>query len=129
MEPRDLIQRSKDILSKHYGDRFAGLVLYGSEARGESRPDSDIDFLVLLKGSFNRLTEIRALVDLLYPLQLDFDRLISARPASIQDYTEERLALYRNAKSEGMEIRNTLVSMKLLMRSTLQIRSSCRFTR
>ena len=34
MDP--IIQKCKEILEKYYGDRFAGLILYGSQARGQA---------------------------------------------------------------------------------------------
>ena len=104
METINVIHRSKEILAAHYGDRLADLILYGSEARGEATANSDIDLLVLLKEPFNRLKELCAIVDLLYPVQLESDRLISARPAWIEDYFEGRLMLYRYAKSDGVVV-------------------------
>jgi len=50
MDRQDLLREVKQRLQEAYGQRFKGLVLYGSEARGEARPDSDYDFLVLLEG-------------------------------------------------------------------------------
>lgn len=35
----------------HYGDELLSLVLYGSVVRGTFRPTSDVDLLVLLRGS------------------------------------------------------------------------------
>ena len=32
-----------------YGDRLTQMVIYGSQARGDAHPDSDIDVLVILK--------------------------------------------------------------------------------
>ena len=48
MDP--IIQKCKEILEKHYGDQFAGLILYGSQAHGQAEAGSDIDLLVLLRG-------------------------------------------------------------------------------
>jgi len=53
IEPLDtstLLARIKSRLHAVYGDRLRGVVLYGSEARGEATPDSDVDILVLLTG-------------------------------------------------------------------------------
>ena len=36
-----------------YGERLVKLILYGSRARGDARPWSDIDVLVVLKGPVN----------------------------------------------------------------------------
>jgi hypothetical protein len=43
-------------------------------------------------------------VDVLYPIQIESERLISAKPVSIKDYEAGKISLYRNAKREGMII-------------------------
>ena len=45
-----LLRQIHSIISPVYGERLAGTVLYGSEARGTAQPDSDIDVLILLSG-------------------------------------------------------------------------------
>jgi len=50
MDMKQFLKQAKVRLENVYGDRFHGLLLYGSEARGEAEPDSDIDLLVLLDG-------------------------------------------------------------------------------
>ena len=97
-----LIQRIRQYLRARYGARFAGVVLYGSEARGDAHAGSDLDLLVLLHGSFDYFDELRAIIDVLYPLQLESDRLISARPARVEEFEAGRLQLYRNARCEGV---------------------------
>ena len=91
-------------LTSFYGDRLVRVILYGSEARGEAKPGSDIDLLVLLRGPFDRFDELRTIVDLLYPLQLASDRLISARPVSVEDYEHGTIQLYRNARADGIAV-------------------------
>ena len=58
-----LVRRLKARLAEAYGPRFAGLVLYGSYARGEAGPDSDVDLLVVLNGPVDRWAEIERLLD------------------------------------------------------------------
>jgi predicted nucleotidyltransferase len=101
---KKVVRQCKKVLAQHYGDRFAGLVLYGSVARGHADAGSDIDLLVLLRGSFDTFKELRQIVDLLYPLQVESERLISAKPVPVDDFEHGRLQLYRNAKREGLLI-------------------------
>jgi uncharacterized protein len=100
----DIIERCKKTLEAHYGVRFAGLMLYGSMARDEAKADSDIDLLVLLNGPIDYFQELRTLTDLLYPIQLVSDRLISAKPADVDEYKRGSLQLYRNAAREGIKV-------------------------
>ncbi len=100
----DIVARCKKTVEEHYGARFAGLVLYGSMARGEARANSDIDLLVLLNGPIDYFQELRTLTDLLYPLQLVSHRLLSVKPAAIDEYESGGLQLYRNAAREGISV-------------------------
>jgi predicted nucleotidyltransferase len=97
-----VVQECKTRLKSHYGARFRGLVVYGSVARKQSTPGSDIDLLVLLTGPFNYFDEVRQIIDLLYPIQLESDQLVSAKPVSLDDYERGRIQLYRTAKREGV---------------------------
>ena len=99
---RDIVKGCKTLLERHYGARLKGLVLYGSIARDQAEPESDIDLLVLLSEPFDYFIELRRIVDILYPLQLETDRLISAKPVSLEDFEQGRFQLYRNAKREGV---------------------------
>ena len=91
-------------LEQHYGEELAGMVLYGSVARGAEDEESDIDLLVLLKSEFDRWQEIQAITDVLFPVQMKCDRYISAKPVAAADYREGRLAFLRRAKAEGVRL-------------------------
>jgi predicted nucleotidyltransferase len=101
---QSIMEQCKQVLEKHYGSRFAGLLLYGSMARNQADTSSDIDLLVLLSKPFNYFQELRTIVDLLYPLQMESERLISAKPALVDEFEEGDLQLYRNAKREGVSV-------------------------
>jgi predicted nucleotidyltransferase len=71
-------------------------------ARGQAENFSDIDLLVLLKEPFNYFQELRTIVELLYPMQLESECLISAKPAAKEEFDSGKILLYRLAKREGL---------------------------
>jgi len=80
------------------------LILYGSAARNQASAGSDIDLLVLLSKPFDYFRELHQIIDLLYPIQLESDQLISAKPAAFDDFEQRAIQLYRNAKREGLAV-------------------------
>jgi len=102
MEVAEVVKRCKMALESYYGSQFKGLILYGSVARDQAAPASDIDLLVLLNQPFDYFRELRRIVELLYPIQLESERLLSAKPALVDDFEHGVLALYRNARREGV---------------------------
>jgi len=53
-----------------------------STAQDTANAQSDIDLLVVLQGPFEHARELRRIVDLLYPVQLETERVISAKVPS-----------------------------------------------
>ncbi|MCS7304220.1 MAG: nucleotidyltransferase domain-containing protein [Thermoguttaceae bacterium] len=100
----DILQKCKQILQTHYQSRFRGLILYGSLARQEAVHASDIDLLVLLDGPIDYFQELWTIVGLLYPVQLESERLISAKPVLLEEFEQGRIQLYRQAKREGVRL-------------------------
>jgi len=90
------------VLESYYGPQFKGLILYGSMARNQASPASDIDLLVLLGQPFDYFRELRRVIELLYPIQLESDQLISAKPAPLDDFEHGSIQLYRSARREGV---------------------------
>lgn len=99
-----ILEKCKEILSHYYGSRLKGIILYGSAARGDAVPSSDIDLLVLLSAPVDYFAELRQIVDLLYPIQLESEQLISAKPALASDFEMGSISLYRNARREGVAV-------------------------
>jgi predicted nucleotidyltransferase len=73
-------------------------------ARKEAGPESDIDLLILLSPPFDYFAELSQIVDVLYPVQLESEQLISAKPALASDYEVGSISLYRNARREGVVV-------------------------
>ena len=99
-----ILKKCKATLAKYYGDRLKGVILYGSMARKQATPTSDIDLLVLLAPPLDYFAELWQIVNMLYPLQLESEHLISAKPVSIKDFEAGSVSLYRNAKREGVTV-------------------------
>ncbi len=100
----ELLSRIKAALTVHYGPRLKGLVLYGSRARGDADETSDVDVLVLIDGPVDYGSELRAIVDVLYDLQLELGATIEAFPVDEQAYRANVWPLYRSANAEGIRL-------------------------
>ena len=95
-------------LIRHYIntiDPKAEVILYGSRARGDERPDSDWDILVLTDYSIDLIKE-RKFRDKLYDLELETGEPLSIFVYSKIDWqTKQRITpFYENVTQEGVRI-------------------------
>ena len=102
MLKEELLEEIKNCLLETYHDRLCGVVLYGSEVRGDATPDSDIDVLVLLDGPVNYGRDLETNLEVLYPLSLQLGRRISAKPVVASEYENVNCPLYQNVHREGI---------------------------
>jgi predicted nucleotidyltransferase len=102
MRVQDVLAQVRPRLQEVFGARLHNVVLYGSEARGEAMPDSDIDLMVLLAGPISLMRDIETIVHALYPLQLEIDRPIHAIPVKQESFDAGDYRLYRAVKAEGV---------------------------
>lgn len=98
----ELLKRVKTILQDAFGARFCGVVLYGSQARGNAAQDSDIDLLVLLAGPLDHRCDSRTCVHALYDLVLELERPIHAKPVDVKRYEAQTLPFFREVRREGI---------------------------
>lgn len=91
-------------LEKLYGNRLVHLVLYGSQARGDALPGSDIDVLVILAGPVEPATEIDRVSPITAALSLEHDIVISCVYISEERYVQENSPLLLNIRREGIAI-------------------------
>jgi predicted nucleotidyltransferase len=103
----DLLFDVKEEIIKVFGDKLRQLVLFGSYARDEADPESDIDIMILAEESEEELRENRPLVaDIMAELTMKHEKLISLTQVPYRRYNEylDVLPFYRNVYNEGVEI-------------------------
>jgi len=87
-----------------YGDRLVRMVLYGSQARGDAEPGSDIDVLVVLKGTVSPCEEIDRTLNDVADISLEYDEVISCVFVSEEQFNQERSPLLLNVRREGVSV-------------------------
>ena len=97
-----LVRRLKARLAEAYGDRLAGVVLFGSYARGEATPESDVDLLVVLDGPVDRWAEIGRLAEIAVEVEDGTGEMLSLLARSAADVDAASTPLLRNVRAEGI---------------------------
>jgi uncharacterized protein len=91
-------------LKELYGDRLVRVVLFGSQARGDAGPDSDIDVMVVLRGEVDPFEEIERGGHVTAAVSLDHGVTISTIYVSQARYEKEAGTLLTNVRAEGVSI-------------------------
>jgi uncharacterized protein len=85
-----------------YSDRLANLLLYGSQARNEATPDSDIDILVALHEPFDFLVEIDRTTPFIADLCLKWEVHISVNLVSDRKLQHGKMPFFLNLRREAI---------------------------
>ena len=87
-------------------DPSAQVILYGSRARGDARPDSDYDLLVLTDGPSSLEAEDKIRRQL-YPIELETGAVLTVILTSRMNWQSRlysAMPLYRNIRREGIRL-------------------------
>jgi predicted nucleotidyltransferase len=101
---REILERLKAGLEEIYGDRLKGVYLYGSRARGDARPDSDVDVAVVLDDFESPYAARRMMSHLVADLCLESDLLLSAMPIREADWFSREKLFIRNAREDEVAV-------------------------
>lgn len=97
----------KEQVVRIFGKKLRHLILFGSYARNEQDPESDIDLMVLAEESEEELRANRyVLGNVMADLSIKHDKLISVMQVPYKRYKKylDVLPFYQNVTDEGIEI-------------------------
>jgi uncharacterized protein len=94
----------RQYLQTLYGEQLIELILFGSQARQDAQPDSDIDVLIVLDRTVDPWPENKRTATFISQLCLDHSILITPIFTSSTQYHTKATALLRNIDREGIPI-------------------------
>ena len=88
-----------------YGDTIDSVVLYGSFARNQQTPDSDVDIAVFVKKLPTKEIEDKAISEVV-DLELETDRVLSVIDIDVAKYEAwvDTVPFYKNIRDEGVQL-------------------------
>jgi predicted nucleotidyltransferase len=98
-----ILKRFRAVIAEIYGDRLARVVLFGSQARGDARPDSDCDVAVFLRDLPDRFAEMDRLADLSTSILDETGEFIHAMPYRAETYNERTPLMYE-IRADGVDL-------------------------
>lgn len=99
----EMLSELKARLRELYGERLVKMYLYGSQARGDARPWSDVDVLLVLQGPVNVGQEINRTSEINGDLSLRYDTVISRVFVDPERFQSDDFGLIPNVRKEGIE--------------------------
>lgn len=95
-----IISLIKEALHQNFPD--LKVILYGSEARGDARPDSDIDLLLLVDKDVVTLDDRMKLTAPLYDIELETEVQINPFIETVREWGKRFTPFYENVVKEGI---------------------------
>ena len=99
---RRLLAELKTELARIYGPRLSGVFLFGSRARGEAKPGSDCDILIVLDRVADYGAEIERTSVLVSRLSLDYSVSISRVFVPAPEWKRRKTPFLENVREEAV---------------------------
>ncbi len=92
----------RNALDVIYGSAAPTCLLYGSQARGDARPDSDVDVILIFSGEIDPAAEILRLGQALAEITINRGVVVAVRPIASSHYREATGPFWQNVKQDGI---------------------------
>lgn len=102
MKRPEIVKQIQEVLRRVAPDAQA--ILFGSEARGDARPDSDIDLLILVDKDRVSLSDESRITDDLYNIEFETGVMINPKVITRKqwDVASRFTLFYQNVMKEGV---------------------------
>ncbi len=100
----DILDNLRKQLYSIYGTKWVKMILYGSQARGDAQPGSDIDVLIVLKGEVHPSEEVSRTVPITAALSLQYNVVISCTFISEDKVQGRDNPFLLNIQREGVTV-------------------------
>jgi predicted nucleotidyltransferase len=94
----------RQAMQELYGPRVERLVLYGSRARGDAKPDSDYDIAVFLRELSSRWREVRRIADVELAIFDKTGAMVHAMPYPAESWRNTSSPLMHEIRKDGVDL-------------------------
>lgn len=101
IDAAEIGRRVADDLREIYGERLRAVLLFGSWARGDAHPESDIDLLVVLDRVASISEEHGRMDEVLWRHSFENETVVSALVVPEHDFVQPRVPAVIRARAEG----------------------------
>ena len=101
---KNILNETRNYFDVIYPQRIKELILFGSYARGDFEPGSDIDLLLLLDHLDDLDTERARYMPALCEISLRYDTVVSIIPMEYETYRTRKTPLILNVQREGVRL-------------------------
>ena len=104
---KEVLKKYVEDVHKIYGEKLRTIILYGSYARGDFGPDSDVDIMILVDLSDDEIkSKGHALSDLTFDYNFDNDLEIMPIVKNLEHFNKclRAYTFYNRIKNEGVEL-------------------------